>query len=370
MKIGIFTYHHAYSYGAKLQAYALATYLRQLGHNAEDVDYGNIGGQPLRKIGTKSIKDFIVTTLCYICSTFSEPVRIRRFDDFLKLIPKSNKRYLTKESLKGIEEEYDCFITGSDQVWCPRYNEGDTTYLLDFIQNPDKKYSYAASFGVSELEQPEATLYGKLLTDFNKILIREEAGKNLLHKLNGKEAQVVLDPTFLLETEKWENLAHYPYKRKFPYILSFQILANDPAYAKFVEHLAQITGYKVIVLSDSFRYKPVRGILYAKAGPREFLGLIKNAEVVVTNSYHATVFSLIFQRPFYTLLNSFGLNSRMQELADKFGFKERLFDAYTPLPRKEEIKMDFNTIQPLIASGIHHSRNIIIETFGCTTKQF
>lgn len=370
MKIGIFTYHRAYSYGAKLQAYALATYLRRLGHDAEDVDYGNIGGQPLRRIGTKSVKELIVTTLCYVCSTFSEPVRIRRFEDFLKLIPKSDKRYLTKEDLNGIEEEYDCFITGSDQVWCPRYNEGDTTYLLDFIQNPDKKYSYAASFGVSELEQPEAALYGKFLAGFNKILIREEAGKNLLRELNGKEAQVVLDPTFLLETEKWEQLAHYPYKRQFPYILSFQILANDPVYAKFVEHLSQITGYKVIVLSDSYRYKPVRGTLYAKAGPQEFLGLIKNAEVVVTNSYHATVFSLIFQRPFYTLLNSFGLNSRMQELANKFGFKERLFDANTPLPQKEDIKVDFDSITPLITSDINQSRNTIIETFGCTTKQF
>lgn len=370
MRIGILTYHRAYSYGAKLQAYALATYLRQLGHDAEDVDYGSIGEQKLRKIGTKSVKDFIVTSLCYICSTFSEPIRIKRFDEFLNLIPKSSKRYPTKESLQGIEKEYDCFITGSDQVWCPRYNEGDTTYLLDFVKNGKKKYAYAASFGVSELDQPEAALYGKLLADFNTILIREQAGKELLHKLNGKEAQVVLDPTFLLDTCEWERIARYPYKRHFPYILSFQILVKDPAYEKFVSHLSKVTGYKVIVLSDAFRYKPIKGTLYAKAGPKEFLGLIRNAEIIVTNSYHATVFSLIFQKPFYTLLNSFGLNSRMQELANKFGFEERLFNASTPLPEKSEIGLDYEEIKALIAPHVNNTKQTIMNTFGCAKRQF
>lgn len=369
MRIGILTYHRAYSYGAKLQAYALATYLRQLGHDAEDVDYGSIGEQKLRKIGMKSLKDFIVTTLCYLCSTFSEPVRIRRFKEFLDMIPKSAKRYSSKESLKGIEEEYDCFITGSDQVWCPRYNEGDTTYLLDFVKDSKKKYAYAASFGLSELQQPEATLYGKLLADFNTILIREQAGKDLLYKLNGRESQVVLDPTFLIDSHEWENIARYPYTRQFPYILSFQILVKDPVYEKFVSHLSKVTGYKVIVLSDAFRYKPIKGTLYAKAGPKEFLGLIKNAEIIVTNSYHATVFSLIFQKPFYTLLNSFGLNSRMQELANKFGVEERLFNASTPLPEKQEIALDYEAIKVLITSHINNTKQIIVNTFGCATRQ-
>ena len=364
MRIGILTYHRAYSYGAKLQAYALATYLRQLGHDAEDVDYGSIGEQKLRKIGMKSLKDFIVTTLCYLCSTFSEPVRIRRFQEFLDMIPKSAKRYSSKESLKGIEEEYDCFITGSDHVWCPRYNEGDTTYLLDFVKESKKKYAYAASFGVSDLQQPEASIYAKLLSDFQRILIREKAGEELLRKLNGKKAEVVLDPTFLLSAGHWASIARYPYKTEFHYILSFQILVDDPVYARFLSHLAKITGYKVIVLTASFRYKPIKGILYAKAGPREFLGLIAHATVVLTNSYHATVFSLIFKKNFYTLLNSFGLNSRMQELAEKFDFKERLFNSDTPLPNAGELEMNYGHIEKLIVREIEHTKNIITNTFG------
>ena len=92
-KIGILTYHRAYSYGAKLQAYALATYLTSIGFEAEVIDYGNIGEEKLRKIGTKSLKDFIVTTLCYIASSIAEPQRIRHFDEFMDIIPHSPKHY-------------------------------------------------------------------------------------------------------------------------------------------------------------------------------------------------------------------------------------------------------------------------------------
>ena len=140
-KIGILTYHRAYSYGAKLQAYALATYLTSIGFEAEVIDYGNIGEEKLRKIGTKSLKDFIVTTLCYIASSIAEPQRIRHFDEFMDIIPHSPKHY-DKANIAEANDKYDYFITGSDQVWNPKYNEGDLTYLLDFVKDNKKIFSY------------------------------------------------------------------------------------------------------------------------------------------------------------------------------------------------------------------------------------
>ena len=166
-KIGILTYHRAYSYGAKLQAYALATYLTSIGFEAEVIDYGNIGEEKLRKIGTKSLKDFIVTTLCYIASSIAEPQRIRHFDEFMDIIPHSPKHY-DKANIAEANDKYDYFITGSDQVWNPKYNEGDLTYLLDFVKDNKKIFSYAASFGVSQLPDDILQVYKPLLKRFNK----------------------------------------------------------------------------------------------------------------------------------------------------------------------------------------------------------
>lgn len=145
-KIGILTYHRAYSYGAKLQAYALATYLTSIGFEAEVIDYGNIGEEKLRKIGTKSLKDFIVTTLCYIASSIAEPQRIRHFDEFMDIIPHSPKHY-DKANIAEANDKYDYFITGSDQVWNPKYNEGDLTYLLDFVKD-NKRYFHTPQVSV------------------------------------------------------------------------------------------------------------------------------------------------------------------------------------------------------------------------------
>ena len=254
-KIGILTYHRAYSYGAKLQAYALATYLTSIGFEAEVIDYGNIGEEKLRKIGTKSLKDFIVTTLCYIASSIAEPQRIRHFDEFMDIIPHSPKHY-DKANIAEANDKYDYFITGSDQVWNPKYNEGDLTYLLDFVKDNKKIFSYAASFGVSQLPDDILQVYKPLLKRFNKILIREVTGKTLLHTQLGLDSQVVLDPTFLLSRSQWEKMANYPLSKQQKYILSFQIINRDVHYDAMLDYLHRKLGYEVIELKDSFRYKP------------------------------------------------------------------------------------------------------------------
>lgn len=362
-KIGILTYHRAYSYGAKLQAYALTTYLRKIGFDAEDIDYGCIGEEKLRRIHSASLKDLIVTTLCYICSWYSEPRRIKRFKEFLDIMPKSSKRYLTKESLKSANDEYDYFICGSDQVWCPRYNEDDTSFLLDFVTDNTKKFSYAASFGVCELDRKHSEKYAELLKSFNTLLLREKSGQELIKSLTGRESQIVLDPTFLLDNEDWNKIARYPYKKKFPYILSFRIIAFDTDYDEYVDYLHKLTGYKVIELTEAYRYKPLKHTGYYQAGPAEFLGLIREAAIVVTNSFHATVFSIFYNRPFYTLLNKFGLNTRMIELTNKFGLGSRLFDGNTPKPTLNNIVIDYTEANKLISKHIAHTKHIIDVTF-------
>lgn len=361
-RVGIMTYHRAYSYGAKLQAYALVKYLNSIGLQAEDVDYGSIGEEKLRKIGTKSIKDFIVTSLCYVCSTFSEPKRIRRFKDFLEMMPHSSIRY-NRGNLKEANGVYDYFIVGSDQVWNPKYNEGDTSYLLDFVDDDSKKYAYAASFGVTELPPQLLSEYCPLLRKFHRILVRETEGQKLLMRQMGIAAEIVLDPTFLIGREHWKRIAHYPFKKKKDYILSFQIIQRDPAYDTMLEYLHQQLGCEVIELRDAFRYKPMRWSIYATAGPLEFLGLIRNARMVVTNSFHATVFSILFNRPFYCLKNSFGFNSRMEDLTNSLGIGDRMFDASTPMPTAAEMDVDYRRVDERLDALVARTKSIIKDTF-------
>lgn len=362
MKIGILTYHRAYSYGAKLQAYALTTYLTSIGFKAEVIDYGNIGEEKLRKIGTKNLKDFIVTTLCYIASSVAEPQRIRHFDEFLDIIPHSPKHY-DKSNIAEVNDQYDYFVTGSDQVWNPKYNEGDLTYLLDFVKENKKKFSYAASFGVSQLSNDILQVYKPLLSAFNKILIREVSGKSLLRTQLGLDSQIVLDPTFLLSRSHWESMANYPLSKSLKYILSFQIIDRDTHYDAMLDYLHRKLGYKVIELKDAFRYKPWRWPIYPKAGPKEFLGLIKNSEVVVTNSFHATVFSILFHKPFFCSRNSFGFNSRMEDLTAALGLQDRMFDSSTPLPAIPNISINYGNADAIFEKKIMATKQIIENTF-------
>lgn len=360
MKIGILTFQRAYSYGAKLQAYALSTYLCQLGHQAEIIDYSNIGEGKAPGINFYSIGCFIKSCVSYVNSLNKEKKRRDKLQAFFLQKTPHSKRYIDSSSLNGIENRYDIFIAGSDQVWCPRYNLGDLNFLLSFVKDNKKKFSYAASFGTTLISSEYEESYRRCLSSFNKILVRETEGAKIVKSLINRDVEVVLDPTFLLSKSHWEAIARYPFKQKFNYILCFKILSVTPAYKNLIDYLQTITGYKIVVLDTSYRYKPVKGILYSTAGPEDFLGLIMNAQIIVTNSFHATVFSILFNKNFYTVLNDNGLNSRMVDLANKLGLRQRMFNCNSTFPVLEDIDIDYQAINPVLCSEIQESKRLLL----------
>lgn len=361
MKIGIITFQRAYSYGAKLQAYALSTYLCMLGHQAEIIDYSNIGENKAPGIKFNSLKSFIKSFICYLNSFRKERLRRKNLNDFFfKKTPHTLLHY-NSETIKNIENDFDIFIAGSDQIWCPRYNLGDMNFLLSFVKDSKKKFSYAASFGFSSIDSKYEKTYKQCLNSFNKILVRETEGVNIVKQLTQRNADVVLDPTFLLNMEQWKSIAHYPFKKKTKYILCFKILSVSQAYQKLINHLAMLTGYKIIVIDTSYRYKPIKGKLYSTAGPEEFLGLIKEAQIVVTNSFHATVFSILFNKDFYTVLNENGLNSRMTDLANKLGLSHRMFDNKSELPTLANLNINYQEVNYKLDNEICKSKKLLSE---------
>ena len=362
MKIGIITFQRAYSYGAKLQAYALSQYLCSIGYDAEVIDYSDIGWSNVPGINFKSIKNFITSSISFLNSFRREKVRRSKFDSFfLQKIPHSSTRYPDADSLNGIENRYDMFIAGSDQVWCPKYNQGDMNFLLAFVKDNRKKFSYAASFGVSKIEDKYRESYKKNLTSFNRIMVRETEGAEIVKSLTGRSSDVVLDPTFLLPLDEWNKIACYPFKIEFNYILCFKILSVSSMYQKLIAHLKKVTGYAIVVLDSAYRYKPIKGRLYAKAGPEEFLGLIKAAKIVVTNSFHATAFSIIYKKDFYTVMNDNDLNSMMIDLTAKLNLSGRIISSNSEFPRLEDIKIDYNPATEKLFAEINKSKELLDE---------
>lgn len=360
-KIGIITYHRAISYGAQLQAFATATFLRDVGYDAEVIDYSDIGEGKRPGIRFGSIKSLITSCISFILSVPNEGRRRKKFCEFQNnFIPKSKERYLSQESLIHLEDKYDCIITGSDQVWCPTINQGDANFLLKFVKDFHKKVAYAASFGVSSLPETIFAEYKKCLADFKKILIRESEGQLLVQQMLGYKPNVVLDPTFLISTDIWNRIAICPFDKAENYILCFKIIVANDIYYKYIDELHRLTGYKIVHLDTSYRYKPVKGQLFSTGGPREFIGLIKNASIVVTNSFHGTVFSILYRRNFFTILNENGRNSRLLELGRKFHLSNRLISSKDSLPGQYDIPIDYESINKLVETEISKSKELLL----------
>jgi len=229
---------------------------------------------------------------------------------------------VTRQDLQEISSEYDRFICGSDQVWNHNITDFDRNYFLDFTEDTLKKNSYAASFGISSIPLEHAKEYKTLLKGFNHISVRENQGKKIIKDLINREAELVLDPTLLLNKQDWERIA-IDYKKEKEYILLYTF-GNSPTIKTFVEELSEQTGYAIVYISYS-AIKRVNAIYEKCVGPAEFLGLFKNARYVVTNSFHGTCFSLNFNKEFFLemLPESQGVNSRLENILDLFDLRSR-----------------------------------------------
>lgn len=333
MKIATMTWIYNGNYGTVLQAYALQKMLNDRGYETNLINY---------RASTKSkIKNFFKSKNSYSLfiqkarsiifrskssSSIDYKLRNKRFMDFLNDECSLTNLYSDPESLKELNDIYDVFICGSDQIWSPTFfNE---IFYLSYVDDNKKRIAYAPSFGVSSIEEKKKKKIKKLLDKFNYISVREKQGADIVKELTGKNAEVVLDPTLLLSEEQWSKVAVNPNIEE-PYILCYFLSDNDFYYST-VERLVEETGYRVVsipVTSDSYNTDYDK---YPDAGPQEFLGLIKNAALVCTDSFHGTIFSVNFKRDFYVFKrfsdeSSSSQNSRIYNILNLLNANDRLF---------------------------------------------
>lgn len=358
MKIKTITCHDVYNLGASLQAYALAACLKSCGHDVQIIDYKPdylSGHYSLTAVSNPRFNRPILREL-YLLAKLPRRLKARkslrkqRFDAFRRAyLPLTERRYTSAEELRANCPEADVYIAGSDQIWNPVFPNGkDPAFFLEFAPVEKRKLSYAASFSVDALSEADRTRMQPWLSRLDAISVRESSGVDLLKDM-GLAGTQVMDPVFLLEKEAWESLAACPDTRDYILVYDFD---NSALIRKLAAAIAKQTGKKIISVF------PLEGAaeVWSDMGPREFLGAIRNADVVLSNSFHATAFSLIFQKEFYVVNRTEKINTRMRDLLASVALDGRLI---SDIPEAETV--DWSAVQPQVENLVARSKAFLLD---------
>lgn len=376
-RIGIITIHNSPNYGACLQSFALYEYLRQIGQDVEIIDLH----RPAHADYVESTRfktfthRFETRTQCVkrliksvIKSRDGESAQIRKYTppSTLALFQPINGAIKLSQPFKGIEElyanppQYDTYITGSDQVWNPTQSYCIEPYFLSFVKS-GKKISYASSIGIEELTDDEKRKFKKWLSSYDKISVRESSAQKFLERLTGKDVECVADPTFLLDRDYWQNMAIKPDIDN--YILVFT-LGYERHIVDFAHILCEESGKRLVVVGIE-QPKPNGYIAVTNATVQEWLGYIANADMVITDSFHCTVFSILLEaKRFFTYIAPWsGRGSRIVDLLKQFELNDNLLDIRLNQSYKslDKIVPDYDKIKHVFEKEQSRSRKFLIE---------
>lgn len=335
MNIKTITCHDVYNYGASLQAFALQKFLEQSGHNVEIIDYrpSYISFQykfswfvhpdsPVKKYTDKSV--ILHFMYCFKRYLWYIPTISRKlsFDHFTKKYLKTTKKYISIKDLQQDVPDADVYIVGSDQVWnsVTMLNGKDPSFFLQFAPSGKKRLSYAASFGSNNVDKEMRSQITSWLKTFNSISVRESNGVNLLSEL-GCIGHHVCDPVFLLSCKEWKQYLQIE-SGGDKYVLIYNLTSRNENLIRDALYVAKAKNLRLYSVSP-FRIKEADKN-FNNVGPEQFVKLIFNAEYVFTNSFHATAFSIIGQRQFFTYnYHSKGNSSRMHSVLNEMQLLDR-----------------------------------------------
>ncbi len=317
MRIGIIThYYKSENYGGNLQAYALCRYLNEMGYDAEQISYD------IRKEQSFIVRLKLKLRDIWFWHSFdfakNRSIRRKKIQLFNKSIPHS-KRY-NKSTVAKCVENYDAFVVGSDQVWHP--NAVCDAYLLKFVKSKIK-LSYAASFAINELSENQKAGYREALKSFDGISVREEKGVELLKDLTDKRVWWSIDPTLLLSAKQWDEIADRKVEES-PYIFCY-FLGEDLNYRKLAGEFAEKKQLPIVTLPNlKGKFRDCDSTFGNKqlydVSPADFVSLIKNATYILTDSFHATAFSVIYEKQFFVFERTgvATMGSRIESLTKLF----------------------------------------------------
>lgn len=336
LKVFGITYDHTTNYGSCFQAYALQTAIEKICIDGENCLYSLI---PI-----KSFKDYPVHS--YIKKVLITPwMRYHRS----KFIPFENKymKYVScsrMNDLPLLNEQADAFVCGSDVIWNPDFNSGLGAFFLDFATK--YKFSYAASFGKAELNKEELAFVKDKIASFDAVSVREKTSMAIAKKCSEKDIRVVTDPVMLLTVDEWSNVMEPLPDNNIIFVYTTHL---NKTINGFIKKLETQTGLRVMLATCGPKQALKQGMLSVQT-PGEWLALIKNAKYIITNSFHATVFSSMFHKKFFTVVagdKAKGINMRMNDFLNTMGLGNRIFSSVPDVIDTSEI--DYRIVDERIA---------------------
>lgn len=379
-KVGLAICYDYHDYGSMLQAYATYKKISNLGYECEAININ-----PLKEdIKKRKIKYFVRNIFDWsivkeksaiinkkirgkIDRNLKENLekRDRAFDSFCNTHFRVSRPYSSWAELHNSCQEYQAVLVGSDQLWLPSNIAADY-YTLSFVPDRTKKIAYATSFGVSDVSQSQKTKAASFLKRFQFLSAREVSGQKIIRSLTQIEAPLVCDPAILLRADDWDQVATHKRLINDKYIFCY-LMGNNPDQRLFVKKLKAQTGCKVVALLHLDQYIKSDEEYVDEApydiSPADFLSLIRNADFVCTDSFHGTVFSLIYGRPFFTFKRfqesaTLSTNTRIDSLLQRLKVEDRLVQAGSEPETYLNLPLDFDAI---------HRR---LETFRCESVNY
>lgn len=348
MNAGIITIIGNNNYGNRLQNYALQKVLENL-----KIDSYTLNNSPY----SNTKKGYILRLIKNIkkSETYSDnKKRAQNFKEFNKNIKFSSKKITAYSKLK----EYDYVITGSDQVWNPDFGRLRDVDLLTIVPG-NKRIAFSASFGVNDIPDKIKPRVANELKKFKAISVREDRGKEIVEELTGREdVEVLVDPTMLLTTEEWDKVSKKPKMLKTDkYILNYFLGELSEERKKEIQRVAQENNCEIINILDN-------NSPFYECGPSEFIYLEKHAFLICTDSFHSSVFAILYNRPFIVFdreqKNVANMNSRLETLLNKFNLKNRKYNGKEIT--KENLIVNYKNASKVLIDERNKSINFLTKT--------
>lgn len=334
-KIGILTINDYANYGNRLQNYAVQEVLKELGHkpttivNKTSLDKSDI--RPESSSNGKSLSGMIRVLKRKLYNGINrnkikelKKEKRRRFKVFSDIYITETDYEISVDAIpEKLNEAYDYFVTGSDQVWNPYFKHFSEIDFLTFA-SPVKRVAFSPSFGISTLPQSVEKDFKKWISGMATLSVREEAGAHLIESLTGRKPEVLIDPTMFLNKKQWGNIAKpSPVKPKKKFLCTYFLGETYIEYKDTIQKIARQFDLEIVNLGNLYDLERFT------VDPSEFLDFIASSEIFLTDSFHGTIFSILFEKPFIVFERTGKLpsmNSRIDTILSKFQLEERKWD--------------------------------------------
>ena len=368
-KVGIITVHRNVNYGANLQAFASCKFINNAGYNAEIIDYyppeidkDNYLFSWLKLSydhgKSKSVLHNLKLITALALSAPEKNKRLKSFYSFRKNHCRLSPEYTSFEEIQN--GNYTDVVCGSDQVWNPDITDGIRSLYFGDVNGATNKISYAASLGRASYNESDEKKVAELIRKMDYVSVREEKSIDYIKNISGKDVVGVCDPVFLLPEEEYEKIAK-PLKAKKPYLLVYSVINNQDM-LRSAKKYAEQNGLTLVEICPN-KKRSENHIQFTEKSPEEFLGAIKDAEIVVTNSFHGTAFSLIFQKEFYVFDNK-ARGSRITNILNKAGLEGRIVEDEI----EEALPIDYEIVNEKLNDYIEPSKHFLLSALSVEKK--